>query len=208
VTGQPKIITDLIGAVSQAWIRIQNMHDGAWRFQRVTLTPVALVIGQNVYDVTAAPFSLSDFDRWDTDSFVLYTSGSTDKQSVTYKQYPQWVLDYRLATFTSGRPSAVTDPSASTLRFNALPDVAYLFTGDYRRSVQTLALNTDTPRLPSRHHMAIVWEALRWFAQDRGKDTLYNFAEGMLGKEMSELAARELEIPETQAFEPLVDVRG
>lgn len=203
VTGQSGYNLKMVNRVNEAWYMIQGMFE-KWRFMRTSITP-ALTVNTSLYTITAAPFSISDFARWDEHSFLVYTSGSTDKTKVWPWTFDRYQQVYELATLADGRPSVWTQPSAETIQFNAEPDIAYVLNARYYRAPTNMSANTDVPTgLPKRFYMLIVYEALKTLAIDRGTNELLleaNFkAADLLGK----LISAELEIGGTAQVSPLV----
>ena len=203
VTSQSGYNLKIVNWTNEAWYMLQGMFE-KWRFMRTSITKT-LTVGTSNYDITASPFSLTDFGRWDENSFTVNTSGDTDKTRVTFRDYPKFQAVYETATFASGRPTAWTNPSAETLQFNAALDIAYILSARYYRAPSNMSADTDAPTgLPKRFYMLIVYEALKTLAIDRGTNELLieaNFkAADLLGKLMS----AELEVEGTTTYSPLV----
>lgn len=194
VTSQTGYALKIVNWTNQAWYELQGMFDN-WRFMRTEITKT-LTINTSLFDVTAAPFSLSDLGRWDTDSFVVNTSGSTDKTRVTWKHYDDYKRTYELATLTDGRPTCWTQPTFNQIQFNAEMDIAYEFHARYWREPSNMAADADVPTgLPARYYMLIVHDALKKLAIDRGTNELLIEAQFNSSTLLSTLMANELEIP-------------
>jgi len=190
-TGYAKKIVDW---TNDAWFELQGMFE-TWRFMRVS-TSAILTVGYPNYTIASAPFAITDFARWDLESFTVNTVGELDKSRVTWKTYDEFKQLYELATTNSGRPTIWTAESASTIRFNALPDVGYEWNGRYWRAPSNMAVDADVPtNLPKRFYMLIVWGAVRSIALDRGTNEVLARATIQEAKLLSQMMSSELEVP-------------
>jgi hypothetical protein len=193
VTGNPDMYQKIVTWVADAWVTIQNARKD-WRFLRVTFA-VPITTRAAEHDLTAAPFSWTNFSSFDQDSLTLNTTGQTDLQYLKLRDYRDFRMRYAALTMTSARPSALCQPSATKIRFNTILDADYDFRGDYWRSPQVLAASGEEPLLPLEHRMLIVYEALKTIAADRGTGDLREFANREYGKLYPKMCASEAELP-------------
>lgn len=163
VTGQVGRNAKVIAWVRDAWIDLQNEHD-SWRFRRKSFTS-ALIASTGTY--TAASFSLTDHYKWVggrafSDPFTIYDStiGVSDETPLYWIEYEHFKRLYQRGTQTDDRPQFWSVDYDGSLRIGPAPDQAYTFTGEYIRTAQELAANTDEPICPADFHMIIVWYAL------------------------------------------------
>ena len=200
VTGQSQYAAKIVNWTNEAWYDLQGLHE-TWRFMRTEITKT-LTINTSLFDITAAPFSLTDFGRWDLDSFVVNTVGETDKSRVYWKEYDEFKSLYELTTFTAGCPTGWAQPTTNQIQFNALMLKAYEFHARYWRMPSNMAVDADIPTgLPKRFYMMIVWDALKKLAIDRGTNELLVEASFQSADLLSKLMTAEFEIPrETKVF--------
>ena len=118
------------------------------------------------YSPTAA--GLTDFGNWKRDSFrcasdlTLYR----DEQLLNYMEWTTFRNLYRYANMrnTTARPVVVSIMPNKDLAFGSTPDGIYVIDGEYYTQPVTLSADSDTPLLPARFHMAIVYRAMMYYA--------------------------------------------
>lgn len=154
----------MVAWTQQAWIDIQTSKED-WLFLRVPFT-FNLVGGQWQY--TAADAGLTDFGNWKRDSFRASSVGQDykDEQLLNYMEWTTYRNLYRYANMrnTSARPVVVSITPEKDLAFGSKPDQAYVIDGEYYTQPTSLVADTDTPLIPSRFHMAIVYRAMMYYA--------------------------------------------
>ena len=151
--------------IAQAWEEIQTAEvDWDWLRGSVSFPTVAQ---KPTY--TPAECGLTDFARWKTDSFRTYVTavGMASEIWLEPIQYDDWRNKYQFSSFrtTYSRPLVVTVTPAKALGFGPIPGPeGYTVVGEYFKVPQVLVADTDTPKMPERYHMAIVYLALRYYA--------------------------------------------
>lgn len=203
VTGQTGVNAKIVSFVVDAWITIQTMVGIRWRFMRKSFD-VDLPTGSREFDLTAAPFDLTDFSSFDIDSLKLRTTGQADYGLVKWYQYLAFRERFQLSMATSGRPNSVCNPRQQSVLFNRTPDVLLSFSGDYFRTPQYLEANTDVPLCPLEHRMVIVHEALRKLALDRGTNDIYQEAVLSYRRALTAMTAAEAEVQTEYAPDSLL----
>lgn len=206
VTGLSGLAADLARWTAEAWEEIQRENHKQLKCLRVrNFTATALTIGTNSYSITAGSpdLAIANFGAFDEKSLYTQKSDGSSKQTLTIVDYEEWLKRYKLATLPDGQPSIATMPSADTILFNAMPDLAYQFKGDQWRSPQVLSGNTDTPLLPARFHMVIVWEAVKKLAADRENATQFSEANEKANAIYAEMVPDEIVVPAYYAAAPL-----
>jgi len=71
-----------------------------------------------------------------------------------------------------GVPQLIAEMPNGDIAFHPTPDAAYTINFEAVMTDQVLTANTDTPRMPEEHHMAIVYGALIKYATYDGADDL------------------------------------
>jgi hypothetical protein len=155
-----------IDAVAAAWDELQA--ERPWRWMRAT-TDTPLTAGQQTY--TSAQLGIvTRFGRWreeDSDySPILYVAGSLN----TLWQLQYWDLDnfrklfiYRVQASTT--PIAWTYDESNQFLVGSNPALAYQLRAEYWKEPVALAADADTPDMPDRFHMILVWRALQDLAK-------------------------------------------
>lgn len=152
----------LVTWIDQAWQDIQRM-DNQWKWMRKTAGPTNLVQDRAIYAPADAPFSLTDFGDWLPDSFRIYQGTVDNEQILTQYPYERFRDTYIYGTTrnTNGYPIAITIVPDKSLRVALQPNSTnYFLSGEYYSKPSVMAADTDTPDIPERYHMMIVWGAL------------------------------------------------
>jgi len=178
VVDQTSMYGKLVNWVNLAWSDIQLLRPD-WLFMQSEFS-FDTTAGQR--DYTQATAGLSDLSAWNKRSFLIYEKSlsATDQNPLPYLQYSKWRDAYRsrMTARPNDRPQLFTILTNNSLRFEAQPDKIYTVDGEYRRTAQALAANTDTPTgLPDEYHMLIVWKALMYYADDQNAPELLDKAE-------------------------------
>lgn len=172
-TAQPTDVTDtsarpkrLADWIADAWREIQSDRD--WRWMRTTLD-VALTVGLQTYDATSN-FSATRFGRWrpeDSDyQPVLYRASQPNALwFLSYWQLDQFRQEFIYRTWGQTLPIAWTWDENNQLLIGPAPSEAFKLRIEYWKEPSELAANDDTPDMPNRFHMLLVWRALRELAE-------------------------------------------
>lgn len=176
VTGQQGVLAEIVGWVQDAYADIQADQDD-WRFQEgsaIVLVPA----GARTVDVAA---STADYDAWRPYTGDLCRrhilahyngQGGADQQPVWFVEWERWrggMYERGAAGDATGKPTQFTVRPDGLLRLYPTPDAPVVLTLAYRRATQVLTGDNDVPILPTRHHDAIVWRALMFYADTRDK---------------------------------------
>lgn len=206
VSGLTGIAADIARWVNEAWEETQRKHVGRMKCLRVVnFTATALTVGDNDYSLTAAApdLAIANFAQFETGTLYTQKADGSQKTPLSIIPYDEWQSRYKFATFPSGQPTEATLPGGDRIIFNALPDVAYQFKGNLWRSPQTLSISTDTPILPARFHMYIVWEAVKMLAADRENATLYSKADDKALELYNDMIPSEIEMDTSIPLAPI-----
>ncbi len=194
-TGEMKRIVDW---VASAYEDIQNLH-AIWRFLRTDFSFSTIA---SVQDYTPAAVALTDFAAWVKEDIRLYSS-IEDEDPLAY--YPWeifrpsfYVGSHRTQT---GRPTVVTVRPNNSLTFWQIPDAAYTVNGEYYKTAQVMSANSDTPVIPARFQMIIVWKGLMYYGAYAGADERYAHGNNEYRRLISLLEFDQLE--DTTFGEPL-----
>ncbi len=167
VSGQSGDNLRLVTWINQAYTEIQEAcRNWLWM---MTTGSRQITTGNS----TVALTGITDFDGllpFQSESCVPYilcqktSVGATDQQPCYYISYDDFTGFYDRGTWvTRGRPIHFSVTPDNTLTVFTKVDVDYTFTFRYRKAVQTLAADSDTPTLPVKFHMLIVYLAMAYY---------------------------------------------
>lgn len=148
--------------IGDAWYELQTSKED-WKFLRADYS-FALQPNQQFYTPTDA--GLPTLDRWKQDSPWIEdtTLGLPDQQPLGWMEWTHFREMYIRGPQNPQRPMCYTVHPNLNLYFGPLPDKAYNVTGEAWLAPTKLVLDTDTPNMPERFHMAIVYEAMKKYA--------------------------------------------
>jgi hypothetical protein len=163
VVNAPNRQEKMVEWIIEAWRFIQASR-ADWPWMRKEFTS-SLVIGQARY--TATNLGLSDVSRWvrpanGFEPFTIYdpTIGQGEENDLRYTDWLTWRSIWDRGTHTPNRPIDISVDYDGKLTFGPTPDKTYTVRGEYYRTPQVLAANTDVPICPVEHHSAILWRAM------------------------------------------------
>lgn len=173
VSGEAQRFTQWINS---AWVDIQTAKED-WQWMRL---PVQFntVTQQQTYTPTQAGIG-STFGNWKRDSFRCSSVGQNyaDEQLLNYMDYTTFrnLYIYGNMRTTYARPVVVSIvPGADkSLAFGSVPNQPYVITGEYYRAPIELSADTDTPNIPERFHMIIVYRAMMSYASYEAAPEVY-----------------------------------
>lgn len=102
----------------------------------------------------------------------LASTGVSGEDRMWFVPYEDWQQSvFETGTRPEARPVRFTIEPDGQMAMDPTPDAVYTIAFDYRRTLHELTTDSDastgTPIIPARHHMAIVWKALTYFAATR-----------------------------------------
>lgn len=173
VTGQTGRQAKCVDWIMNAWELIQS-DSTDWDWMQAEVSAVALTINDMSYSGSdlgiATRFAAFKGDR-DVNGipyrpWTIYDNsiGQSDETALRQIPFERWRLSYDRGSHTAQRPQVYALAPDNTIRFGPKPDAAYRVRGEYRKTPQVLAANSDTPELPDRFHQIIVWRAIMLIA--------------------------------------------
>jgi hypothetical protein len=198
VAGQTGRLGDIVRWTKQAWTDIQNYRSGwlwmmdEWEGDTVATqqryTPVEMGIASRF-----AEWHYTDNDNNSVTSIYLKTAGVSDVGSLVYVPFTDFYTNYIARPEpTNGRPRVYSTDSQQRLVLSATPDGIYTLRGLYRKSVQVLAGDSDTPEMPERFHSIIVDKALIYLGTNDESQAQLPMWDLRLRAKMSELERDQL----------------
>lgn len=163
--------------VAQAWIEIQEEQpDWEWMRASCTLNTVA-----NDGEYSPSDFGLTDFASWRKNSFRLYltSAGVGSQWLLPFKDYNSFRDYYLLSSrqTTYSRPSEMTIAPNQNILLGLAPDDIYTVTGEYYKTPMELTADSDTPEMPTRFHMMIVYKAMMSYGAFESAPEVYSRGE-------------------------------
>ncbi len=204
VTSQTGNLLKAVNWLGDAWNELQTSNDNwRWMRSRFTLPTVASTSEYAYTDATdvIASATISRFARWivmdpyNPPKAYLTSSGIGSQYHLGFLSWEDFQQVYRIGTEQEGPPVHVTIDPQNNLVFGPTPNDIYTITGEYQKSPQILAANGDTPELPARFHMLLVYEAMRIYANDQVAQEVMNRAVTQGNRLLSMLQLDQLPAP-------------
>jgi len=168
VTGQTGENKRIVNWISRAWGDLQAKRTD-WLFLRDTFT-LTTINAQSSYaasDLTyEAGITSARLRLFDKQSLRIYktSAGKVDEIELPFIPYEVYRTNNLIGQQVSGRPEYFTVDAKNNLLFDPVPDGSYTITGEFIKTPQILAGNTDIPEVPIHFHNLIVYRALIRYA--------------------------------------------
>lgn len=171
VVSQVGDLAKIVGAVAEAWRRIQLANDG-WLWMRKEWTGT---ITSPIARYTATGLGITNFGRWYNEAPysgyrnitihdpVVGLSDENEINEITWEQYRQI---YLRGVQELNRPRHYAISPSNELCVGQPPDKDYVLAGEYFTAVQDLTLDADVPALPAAYHDMIWNLAVVIFSED------------------------------------------
>jgi len=204
VENQTGKMLDIVQWTADAYKEICAMRP-AWKFLRTFKTFVTADGDTNEYDIED-DLLITDLARFDEDATRIYLDSTADQTRLDWFDWRKFRDRYNV--FPEGRPTVITRVRAGdTIALNRTPDDAYTLTLDYWKIAPALAVNADTPLIPERFHMVIVWYAVMNYAGNEITPEIYSHAKSKYGPLMSSLMLDQGDLPTGLRTFPTTRVR-
>ena len=157
----------LVNWIDSAWNEIQLFRPNwDWMLDSVSFQTVA---GQYEYTPTQAGVA-STLADWKLDSFRNYltSAGIGSEQymnEMTYGRFRDYYLFSTRVTSLAQPLDVAVRPQNKNLLLGSPPDQVYTVVGEYYKLPTVLTADADTPNMPERYHMAIVYRAMIDYGQ-------------------------------------------
>jgi hypothetical protein len=171
---------DLAAWISQSCKEIDELHED-WSYllvhPGVAFTTVA---AQQLYTPTQAGVTVGEVGQWKLDTFRNYltSSGYPSEIEMTWIDYDNWLRTEKIGVLrtTQVRPMVFTIAPDKSIGLQC-PLAGYTVIGDYYRIPVVLEVDADTPLIPQRYRMAIVYKAMMAYATSENAPEIYNEGE-------------------------------
>ena len=159
--------------INAAWVDIQASQE-EWEFLRREVG-FTLTASKRFYTYTDA--GITSFGNWKRDSFRLssVTANYGDEQLLNFVEYTTFRNLYMYANMrnVTARPVAVTVDPSKQLGFGSNPDIPYVVDGEYFMCPTEMSADIDTPSIPDRFHLMIVYRAMMSYAGYESASEVY-----------------------------------
>lgn len=153
----------LVDWVNSAWVDIQGVHED-WQWLRTTTT-FTTVAHQPYY--TTAQCNATNFGCWARDTFRNYVTdtGTNSEIFMSYIDYEAWRDGYYYGALrnTLTRPFVMSISPDKSICLGPIADSGYTILGDYFTAPSELTSDSDTPSMPTKFHMAIIYRAMQFY---------------------------------------------
>lgn len=195
----------LVDTINEAWMAIQRKRrDWFWLRNSMTFPTVA---GQATYSLTqieSTGTNFADFSYWDRRTFRNYltATGLPDEQWMSWITFDHWrdVYQMQTARTVQMRPQHFTTLPNLGLGL-VTPLAGYTIGADYFKKATEMALDADTPSMPSEFHMAIVYRAMMYWGVSEAKPEIYD--EGQIEFKAIMETLEDQQLPEIEEPESL-----
>ena len=187
--------------VNTAYVDIQSAKDD-WDFLRGTFSFQTVAQQQN-YSPTDVGIA-SDFGNWKVNSFrCCLDSNFADEQLMNFMNFEEFRNLYRYGSMrtTYSRPVVFSSEPDKGLAFGPIPDQIYFINGEYFKKPIEFSIDTDTPRIPERYHMIIVYKAMMYYGGFESAPEVFSRGEYEFRRLMDRLHIDQL--PTTMSGPPL-----
>ena len=187
VTTQTGELNRIVNWVIDAYIEIQGTRN--WRWLRKSFT-VNTVSGTGVYafsdctDVDDAAI-ISRFKTWRLDDrrnppkIYLTSSGVGSQVFLSWTTWDNFEYLYKTGSLQNqtSQPIHITVNPKDEIELGIVPNDIYTLTGDYHKSAQVLAADSDVPEMPSDYHSLIKYQAMEYYGMFESAPEIVSRAE-------------------------------
>ena len=179
--------------INAAWVDIQTAkEDWQWLRQAFEFQTIA---GQQIYTPAQAGIGAT-FGNWKRDSFRCSSVGANyaDEQLLNWMEYTTFRNLYQYGNMrnTQQRPVVVTVTPDKSLGFGAVPNQAYVIAGEYYTRPVEFTTDEDTPALPDRFHMAVVYRAMMFYGGYEAASEVFQRGESEFKRLMKRLEVDQI----------------
>lgn len=156
-----KEVLRLADKINDAWVQLQQEPRG-WKWMRRSGT---LSLAAGLTERTAVDFGIEGFGRWrrPTRHYTIRCLDPTNPQNVwdlQWADHDRFVRAFVDSPIEPGYASAWSIGPNEELLIAPAGVIDLQLKADWISDVTELVADADTPNMPARHHMLLVWRAL------------------------------------------------
>lgn len=169
-----------------------------WRWRRGSATANSTSTQANT---ASSAFGLTDFASWKRENGVYQPSayrisdGSGTERRLFWMPYDQFRMQFTVGTQTAGVATYWSISPSEEFLLGPAPDGPHFVRADYVKDYTDLSADGDTPTMPSRFHMMIVWRALVEYGGFDAAGEVYQRADQNYRLMWTALVQSQLEAP-------------
>lgn len=192
VTGQVGELKRIVDWIVTADEDVQRLHND-WRFMVGSFT-LNTVADDNSYAASDCITPVPDLRDWRKETLKIYllSSGVGNETRLWEMEYQNWYETYNTASQTSQRPNRFAIGNDMSLKLGPTPDAVYRVSGEYQKSVTSLAANADTPVYPAEYHMLPVYAGMMLYGRYTGAAEVYQDGENRYKRMLREMERTQL----------------
>ena len=190
VTAQTGEYARFVSWIATADEDIQRMYN-EWRFMVGSFT-LNTVADDGSYAAADCITPVTDLRIWRKDTMKIYQTSVADESKLYYMEYQDWYDLYNTGTQTTSRPVHFTIGNDLSIKVGPTPNAVYRISGEYQKSIDTLAASSDTPNYPAEYHMLAVYGAMIMYGRYSGAQEVYQDGEIRYKKMLSEMKRTQL----------------
>lgn len=185
--------------VNWAWRDIALMHE-SWFFRRAEALgeTTAMVMPPTA---VAPGFALTDWATWKPHaddyrpSAWRVTDGQATEHALHFLPYDTFRNRFIVGAHSPGPVRFWSVAPSGDLLLAPTPDAAHQVRASYIRDVSDMTADMDTPAMPARFHMLIVWRALREYGGYDAASEVFQRADQNYSGGLSALTQSQLPAP-------------
>lgn len=168
-----------------------------WRWRRGSATLASTTSMANA----PAAFGLTDFASWKGANSKYWptayriSDGAATESKLTWLEYDEFRIKFMTGAQAPGLAQYWSVSPSEEFLIGPTPDSAHFIRADYVKDYAPLTQNTDTPPMPARFHMLIVWRALKEYGGYDAASEVYQRASENYQAMWPGLVQSQLEAP-------------
>ena len=201
VTSQVGELARIVSWAAEADQDVQQAQD-QWKFMVGDFT-LNTVADDGSYAPADCVTPITAFRNWKKETLKIYllSAGTGNETALTYIGYQDWYERFNTGGQTSSRPRWFTIGNDMSLKLAPKPDAVYRISGEYQKSVTTLAANADVPTYPSEYHMLPVYGGMMKYGRYTGAAEVFSDGERLYNQLMKRMERTQL--PEIRRAGPM-----
>lgn len=197
-TGEAK---DFVDWIDEVWNNLQAQEQN-WQWMRKDFS-FQTASGVIAYLPATMSTPVTDLGRWREEDELFWkayktATGRSDECFLVPWDYDSWKGSYDFGTQSTilAKPTVyAVRPEDNAIVLGSTPDAIYTVAGRYQRAPTAMAADADTPGMPARFHMLIVYLAMKAYASFESAPEVYQEGQTESNKMLAALRIDQLDEP-------------